>query len=147
MKKMMLIHGPNLNKLGQRDPALYGRATLSDIEEDVSKKALQHGYEMIAFQSNHEGHLIDYIQEHAGECNALIINPGAFSHYSYALHDAIADSMLPAVEVHLSNIKEREPWRAHSVIAPACVHTIMGKKTEGYLEAIDYLAEHLSHDH
>lgn len=140
MKTILLIHGPNLNQLGKRDHAHYGNMTLADIETAVKNKA--QGYLVSSFQSNHEGALIDFIQTHSNESSAMIINPGALTHYSYALHDAIIDSQLFTVEVHLSNILEREPWRALSVISPACDETIMGKKLEGYLEAISVIMEH-----
>lgn len=140
MKNILLIHGPNLNKLGQRDHELYGNVSLETIETAV--QARYRGYRVLSFQSNHEGDLIDFIQEHSESSHAMIINAGALTHYSYALHDAIVDSKLPTVEVHLSNIYEREPWRAQSVISAVCVHTIMGKKLEGYLEACDYIMEH-----
>jgi 3-dehydroquinate dehydratase-2 len=140
MKTILLIHGPNLNLLGKRDHGQYGTMSLIDIENSVQSRAKD--YRILCFQSNHEGDLIDFIQAHTEESMAMIINPGAFTHYSYALHDAILDSQLPTVEVHLSNIMAREPWRAHSVITPVCVHTIMGKKLNGYIEAIDYILEH-----
>ncbi len=144
MKKLLLIHGPNLNKLGERDPALYGEMTLRELELSLEEKAKLFGMEMLALQSNHEGALIDFIQGESATAAGMIINPGALTHYSYALHDAILDSKLPAVEVHLSHIQSREPWRAHSVIAPACVLSISGKKFQGYVEAIDYFAETLA---
>ncbi len=143
MKKIILLQGPNLNMLGQRDIAQYGSLTLSELENSVRSKAKEFGYELLSFQSNHEGDLIDMIQELTNESSAMIINPGALTHYSYAIHDAIIDSKLPTVEVHLSNIHEREPWRAHSVIASACVHSIVGKKLAGYHEALDFLVEYL----
>lgn len=139
MKTILLVHGPNLNKLGRRDTAHYGHLTLSDIETAVRAKA--QGYNILSFQSNHEGALIDFIQAQSERSIALIINPGALTHYSYALHDAIIDSQLFTIEVHLSNILEREAWRAISVISPACVQTIMGKLCDGYLEAIDIIME------
>lgn len=143
MKKILLIHGANLNHLGKRDPEQYGTMTLQDLEVSMENKAEELDFDLSCFQSNHEGALIDYIQENSANADAMIINPGAFTHYSYALYDAIIDSNLPTVEVHLSNIKEREPWRAHSVIEPACAHSIMGKKIEGYFEALHYLRKHL----
>jgi 3-dehydroquinate dehydratase-2 len=142
MKQILLIHGPNLNKLGSRDPSIYGSLTLTELQDQVKAKAKDLGYEINAFQSNHEGKIIDFIQQNSSESIALIINPGAYSHYSYAIHDAIIDSQLPAIEVHLSDIQSREPWRAHSVIAPACLHSISGKKIEGYLEALEMLHGH-----
>lgn len=140
---ILLLHGPNLNQLGQRDIAHYGSLTLEKLENHVKEYAASKQYTVVAFQSNHEGDLIDIIQK--TQAIAMIINAGALTHYSYALHDAIIDSRLPTIEVHLSNIKAREPWRALSVIEPACIKTIMGKKMEGYLEAVDYLVEHLNH--
>ena len=143
MKQILLMHGPNLNKLGKRDPEHYGTLTLEKLEHEVKEYAVTKGYIVSCFQSNHEGTLIDVIQE--TDAHALIINPGAFTHYSYALHDAIIDSTLPTVEVHLSDISVREPWRAHSVIEPACLHSIKGKKLQGYMDAVDFLVEHFSH--
>lgn len=143
-KTILLIHGPNLNKLGSRVPEHYGAMTLKDLEDTVAAKAKNYGYNLLTFQSNHEGSLIDCLQEHAPHCCAVIINPGALTHYSYALHDAIHDSRLPTVEVHLSNIDERETWRSKSVVSTACIHTIKGKKLEGYLEAVEFLAKALS---
>lgn len=140
---ILLIHGPNLNLLGQRDPHHYGTLTLASLEASVKQHAAVQTISVKSFQSNHEGALIDAIQ--TTPADAIIINAGALTHYSYALHDAIKDSGLPTVEVHLSNISEREPWRAHSVIEPACIKTIMGKKLQGYLDAVDYLSEYLQH--
>ncbi len=145
MKKLLLLHGPNLNRLGSRDPGHYGSLTLPELEQAVTDKAREAGFEVETFQSNHEGALIDCLQERVSHCDALIINPGAFSHYSYALYDAIVDSQLPTIEVHLSNLKEREPWRWTSVIAPACLQSIMGKKLQGYLDAVDAFVEHFTH--
>ncbi|KKW19583.1 MAG: 3-dehydroquinate dehydratase [Parcubacteria group bacterium GW2011_GWA2_51_10] len=144
MKAILLIHGPNLNLLGKRDAAHYGGATLEDIEALVKSESEQLGYAMKAFQSNHEGALIDFLQKESPNAAGIIINPGALTHYSYALHDAIADAGLPAVEVHLSDINSREDWRKISVIAPACVAQVRGKKEEGYREAVGMLHSHLS---
>ncbi len=141
MKTILLIHGPNLNLLGSRDQEQYGSTTLTDLEKIVEKKALQNEYTIRTFQSNHEGALIDWIQENSPDACGIIINPGALTHYSYALHDAIADTRLPCVEVHLSDIHAREAWRAQSVIAPACIAQISGKKEKGYEEAIELLVK------
>lgn len=146
MKTILLVHGPNLNALGRRESVHYGTITLKDIETAVQSKANDHGYDLICFQSNQEGALIDFMQTQSSNACAMLFNPGAFTHYCYALHDAILDTRLPTVEVHLSNLLEREPWRAQSVIAPACVHRIMGKKLQGYLEAIDYMVDYLNAD-
>ena len=144
MKTILLIHGPNLNYLGKRDPSHYGTCTLADIEALTRRAASDCGYALETFQSNHEGALIDWIQEHASSAVGIIINAGALTHYSYALHDAIADAGIPCVEVHLSDVQTREPWRKVSVIAPVCIATISGKKEAGYREAVDVLHKHLT---
>lgn len=144
MKHILLIHGPNLNKLGQRDPEYYGHLTLEKLETIVSEAAQEKGAEVTAFQSNHEGAIIDFIQEHSTEADAIIINPGAFTHYSYALHDALLDAQLPAIEVHLSDVEKREEFRKISVTAPACIAKISGKKEQGYIDAVTRLFEVLS---
>lgn len=143
MKTILLIHGPNLNRLGKRDPLHYGMLTLTDIEALTQKAASNLGYTLRTFQSNHEGALIDWIQEHAASAVGIIINAGALTHYSYALHDAIVDTGIPCVEVHLSEVQTREPWRRISVIAPACIATVSGKKEKGYTEAVTILHEHI----
>lgn len=143
MKKILLIHGVNLNALGKRDAAHYGTLTLNDIEHITALAAKQHGFQIIPYQSNHEGALIDTLQAESVSCVGIIINPGAFSHYSYGLHDALLDTQLPVVEVHLSDIYQREEWRRHSVISPACIKVITGKKEQGYLDAVLTLVEYL----
>lgn len=143
MTTILLIHGPNLNLLGKRDENEYGPKTLSHIEEMVGKEAGALGYGVKTFQSNHEGALIDFIQKESPSAAAILINPGALTHYSYSLHDALLDSKLPAVEVHLSDINSREPWRKMSVTAPACIAQISGKKEKGYIEALEILQKHL----
>ncbi len=140
---LLLIHGPNLNRLGSRDPKLYGTLTLDSLEQQTRAAAQALGYTIRAYQSNHEGALIDWIQENAPTAVGIIINPGALTHYSYALHDALLDTKLPCVEVHLSDIHARESWRAHSVIAPACIAQVSGKKEQGYQEAVAILVQHL----
>jgi 3-dehydroquinate dehydratase-2 len=143
MPNILLMHGINLNALGKRDPALYGMLTLQDIEEITVNEAKNFGYEMMCYQSNHEGNLVDKLQSVASLCVGIIINPGAFSHYSYGLHDALLDTGLPVIEVHLSYISERESWRKHSVTAAACIKLIKGKKEQGYKEAVHTLVEYL----
>ena len=138
MKKIILIHGPNLNLLGKRDVKHYGDFTLTVLENMVKKEAKKLRISVITFQSNHEGALIDFLQKHR-KIDGIIINPGALTHYSFALHDALLDTNLPVVEVHLSNILKREKWRSFSVTAPACKKVISGKKVKGYLEALNYL--------
>lgn len=143
MKTLLLIHGPNLNLLGKRDATHYGSLTLASLEQHTQQAAKQFGYEIKSFQSNHEGALIDFIQENTDQAAGIIINPGAFTHYSYALHDALLDAKIPAVEVHLSDVQNREQWRKISVTAPACKKVISGKKELGYSEAVKFLAEYL----
>lgn len=131
--KILLLHGPNCNMLGKRDTSVYGSMTLAELEATVRTVVQEHGMELICYQSNYEGFLIDKLQTTG--CSGILINPGAFTHYSYALHDALLDTRKPVIEVHLSNIKQREPWRAISVTAAACVGVVYGKGVQGYLEA------------
>ncbi len=135
--KILVINGPNLNLLGKRNPAHYGRQTLAEINELLTRKAaeLDRALELEFSQSNHEGAIIDFIQEHA-DAAGLIINPGAYSHYSYAIADALRDFPGKKVEVHLSDIKNREDFRAQSVTAVACDHQISGKKEMSYVEGL-----------
>jgi 3-dehydroquinate dehydratase-2 len=143
MATLLLIHGPNLNLLGKREEKHYGSKTLADLEALVLAEAKNVGLELKAFQSNHEGALIDWIQKESPRAAGIIINPGALTHYSYALHDALLDTKLPAVEVHLSDVGTREEWRRNSVTAPACIAVIAGKKEGGYAEAVTLLKERL----
>jgi 3-dehydroquinate dehydratase-2 len=144
MNILLLVHGPNLNFLGRRDPKHYGTLTLRKLQELVKKEAGKHGFVVKCFQSNHEGEIIDFIQKSADSAKGMIINPGAFTHYSFALHDAILDAQVPAVEVHLSDIGKREAWRKTSVTAPACIAQVSGKKEKSYLEAVQLLVGHIS---
>ncbi|HBU07039.1 MAG TPA: type II 3-dehydroquinate dehydratase [Candidatus Magasanikbacteria bacterium] len=139
MRKILLIHGPNLNLLGQREKNHYGDLTLVSLEDLVKTEAKKNDLEVICFQSNHEGELIDFIQEKTAEVDGIIINPGALTHYSYALHDCLVDTGLPCVEVHLSDVDNREEWRKISVTAPACIAKISGKKEQGYIDALNLL--------
>ena len=140
MKTILLIHGANLNMLGKRDTKHYGSLTLKELEKQVTVVAKKHGFTVKAFQSNYEGGIIDFLQMNSPKAVGILINPGAYTHYSYAIHDALLDTKLPAIEVHLSKVTEREDWRAKSVIAPACVGVYAGKKVESYLEALEELA-------
>lgn len=136
MKKILLIHGPNLNLTGIREPGIYGRNSLAAINEEVVLKCGRLGMECSVFQSNSEGALIDRLHAAMDDCDGIIINAGAYTHYSYALRDAISAVRLPTVEVHMSNIQAREEFRHHSVIAPVCAGSIAGFGKNSYLLAV-----------
>lgn len=142
--RVLLMNGPNLNLLGQREPEVYGTTTLASIEEMVRTYAAERGVEVECLQSNHEGVLIDTIHASQGVFDGIVYNPGAHTHYSYALHDAISSVTTPVVEVHISDISKREEFRRHSVLADACIGQVKGLGTQGYLRALDLLLEHLS---
>ena len=139
--KFLVINGPNLNVLGKRDPGHYGVDTLADIEARIRDKAAELDVEVDLFQSNHEGAIVDYLQESAPTASGVVINAGALTHYGLSLRDALADTDLPVVEVHLSNVHAREDFRRRSVIAPVAVGQIAGMGWRGYLYALEYLAE------
>jgi 3-dehydroquinate dehydratase-2 len=126
MKKVLVLHGPNLNMLGIREPGVYGQVSLEAINHNLLLTAKQHALELEVFQSNHEGQLIDQIHQAYGLKDGILINPGAFTHYSYAIRDALSAVNLPAVEVHLSNIHKRESFRHTSVTAPVVIGQIAG---------------------
>jgi 3-dehydroquinate dehydratase-2 len=136
---ILLVNGPNLNLLGEREPEIYGRTTLHEIEKLVRDACAAWNVEVKSFQSNHEGALIDFIQEYRARVRGVIINAGAYTHTSYALHDCLKALPVPAVEVHISNIHAREPFRRESVIAPACRGQIAGLGIRGYLLAAEWL--------
>ena len=136
--KIAVINGPNLNFLGIREPDIYGHETYDDMVNIIKEHGKDH--ELNFFQNNSEGKIIDYLQScYYGKFDGIIINPGAYTHYSYAIKDAIKSISIPTVEVHLSNIHEREGFRSQSVVEDVCVKQIYGKKILGYLEAIDFL--------
>ncbi len=141
--KIMVINGPNLNMLGVREPEIYGNRTYADLENYIEEYGDELGIETVVLQSNGEGEIIDFIQHALGNYDGIIINPGAYTHYSYAIHDALASIDVPSVEVHLSNIHKREEFRRKSVTAPACIGQIAGLGFRGYRLAIDYLLETL----
>ena len=137
--RILLLNGPNLGSLGRRQPDIYGSQTLAEIVDACRAHALERGALLEAFQSNHEGALIDRLEQL--DFDAVICNFGALSHTSYALHDALLTADRPAVEVHISDTASREPWRRTSVTAPATRHQIVGHGWRGYLEAIDWLLD------
>lgn len=143
--KILVINGPNLNFLGIREVSVYGTADFDYLRQLVHKKCAKENILCELYQSNHEGAIIDKLQDaYKNGTDAIIINPGAYAHYSYAIHDAITSIMIPTVEVHISDISARkEEWRHTSVTAPACVHVIKGHGLEGYTEAVDFLKEYI----
>lgn len=141
--KIRVINGPNINMLGIREPDIYGRTTYADLEKMIMDHASEKGVEVDVLQSNHEGDLVDYIQECFGKIDAIVINPGAYTHTSIAILDAAKSVAIPVVEVHISKVEEREDFRQVSYIRKACVKTITGHGVQGYLEAMDYLIEEL----
>ena len=137
--KLLILNGPNLNLLGSREPDIYGRESYDMLCQQIYRHADTIGCAVEVFQSNHEGTLIDAIQAAQAGYSGIVINPGAYAHYSYAIYDALRAADVPAVEVHISDITAREPFRAVSVTAAACGKTICGHGLAGYLEAMDYL--------
>ena len=138
--RILVINGPNLNLLGKREPAIYGTTTLTDIETRLKKRFPNVQFDF--FQSNHEGALIDQLQKAIdGTFDGVVINPGAYSHYSYAIRDAIAALNTPVVEVHISNVHAREEFRRHSVITPVCKGVVAGFGNMGYELAVKFLVE------
>jgi 3-dehydroquinate dehydratase-2 len=141
--RVEVMHGVNLDQLERRDPSQYGGLTLTDLERQVAEHAEAVGLRTRFFQSNHEGEFVEHLHRLDGLADAVVLNPGAWSHYSYAIRDALELTGLPAVEVHLSDISRREAWRRHSVLAELCLAQVAGKGVDGYREALERLREEL----
>jgi 3-dehydroquinate dehydratase-2 len=141
---ILLLNGPNLNELGTREPEIYGTATLGDVERLVAERAASADIEVRAFQANGEGELIDWLQREQSSAVGLIVNAGAYTHYSVALRDAVAGCGLPAIEVHISNVYRRERFRHRSLLSPVCNGTIVGLGVHGYVLAVDALVRIVS---
>ena len=139
--KILVINGPNINMLGIREPEHYGKETYSDLVSKIQKHCDVKNVDVKIFQSNHEGDLVDEIQKACGYAGGIVIHPGAYTHTSIAILDAVKSVNIPTVEVHISKVEEREDFRQISYIRLACIKTITGHGTDGYLEAIDYLIE------
>lgn len=137
--KILVIHGPNLNMLGRREPEVYGSVTLNEINAALQERAAATGVTLLTMQSNHEGALIDFLQAEGWDADGIIINPGALTHYGLALRDALAMLKAPIIEVHLSNVYRREPFRHTSVVAPVATGQIAGLGWRGYLLALEWL--------
>ena len=140
--KILIINGPNINFLGIREPSVYGKETYDDLLAMIAQKGEEVNSKIEVFQSNHEGAIIDRIQDaYYDETEAIIINPGAYTHYSYAIHDALASVNITKVEVHISDISQREEFRKISVIRDVCNYQVKGRGLDGYLEAIDFVVK------
>ena len=140
MPRILVLNGPNINVLGRRNPTIYGTLTLDEINRLISEQAQALGMDVAFFQSNHEGALIDRIQESWGNIDGIVINPGALTHYGYSLKDALIDAVVPVIEVHLGNIHAREEWRRHSVVADIARGQIAGFGWRSYTSAIEIMA-------
>lgn len=145
--RILLINGPNLNTLGQREPEIYGTMTLADIEGRVAERAKALGAELRCFQSNHEGAIVDFLQQEAPAADGIIINGGALTHYGLSLRDALAGAGKPAIEVHISNIHGRERFRRRSITAEVCKGVIAGLGWRGYIAALEALVELVRAEH
>ncbi len=141
MKKILVIHGPNLNLLGEREPGVYGSTSFAELNTMIKDRGEKLGMEVEIFQSNHEGAIIDKLHAARKDFDGVIINAGAYTHYSYAIHDAIHDIKIPVIEVHISNIHAREGFRSNSVISPVCKGTIAGFGINSYFLALYAIAE------
>lgn len=145
--KILILNGPNLNILGKRKKELYGELTLKGINIMLKKIAEKYDYQLLFFQSNHEGDIIDFIQKHTKDVDGILINPGALTHYGYSLRDALSDTQLPIIEVHLSNILEREDFRKIDVFDGIVIERVMGKKEKSYEEGLEKLVKYIKNEH
>ena len=141
--KLLFISGPNLQLLGTREPGVYGSETLEMLYERAWARALELNADVDGRQTNHEGTIVDWIGESHGFFDGILLNPGAYTHTSIAIHDAIAGSRVPTIEVHLSNLHAREAFRRHSMVAPACLGSIVGFRGDGYVLAVEAMVQHL----
>jgi 3-dehydroquinate dehydratase II len=144
--RVEVMHGVNLDQLGRRDPLLYGSLTLAQLEERIREEARELGLQTRFFQSNHEGAFIERLHALAGAADAILLNPGAWGHYAWAIRDALEIAALPALEIHLSDVQRREPWRRVSVIGDLCFATVSGRGADGYREALLLLREELERE-
>jgi 3-dehydroquinate dehydratase-2 len=142
--RIEVMHGVNLDQLGRRDPAHYGRLTLDELERKISNAAASLGLETRFFVTNHEGEFVEHLHRLDGLADGIVLNPGAWTHYSYAIRDALEIAQLPAVEVHLSDVDSRESWRGTSVIRELCIAHVAGQGPDGYRNALDTLKQNLS---
>ena len=142
--RVEIMHGVNLDQLGRRDPTLYGGLTLTELEFRIAADAHELGLETRFFQTNHEGDFVEHLHRIEGLADAIVLNPGAWTHYAWAIRDALEIAALPAVEVHLSDIYQREEWRRHSVIRDLCVAQVSGRGPAGYRDALERVREALS---
>lgn len=141
--RVEVMHGVNLDQLGRRDPLLYGTLTLGELERQIEQQARELELGTRFFQTNHEGAFVEHLHSLAGEADALLLNPGSWTHYAWAIHDALEIAALPAVEVHLSDVQNREPWRRLSVIGDLCIATVSGRGPDGYADALARLRQEL----
>ena len=141
--KIIVVNGPNLNLLSEREPNIYGKESLNELMLWLEKSPTGSGHSFKFFQSNHEGEIIDFIHDERHWADGIIINPAAFTHYSYAIRDAISSISIPAVEIHLSDIRDREDFRQISVISPVCIDQVMGLGKDSYIKGLEILVKYL----
>jgi 3-dehydroquinate dehydratase-2 len=141
--RVEVMHGVNLDQLGRRDPLLYGKLTLAELEQLIGEHAEKLGMRASFFHTNHEGAYVERLHELGGSADAVVLNPGSWTHYAWSIRDALEIAALPALEIHLSDVQNREPWRRVSVIADLCFATISGRGPEGYQEALELVREEL----